>query len=170
MKKNLFSIITAVAVVGLPTTATAQTSASTHSGSVTATCSLVVTDGTLADQEDLSSVIETPNALSTRGLISTVCNSPLSTLTVSLDTPIHPPQQNVTQSFRLSNGTGAYSGIIVPNNPSGFTSINYQKINLVNTFASAVSTIAVRARIAVPPTQNLAAGSYTAKVVATVTP
>jgi hypothetical protein len=139
---------------------------SVHSGTVTPTCSLVVVNGSLPLDETLTPNLTTNNSSADAGKISTVCNRAGSTLKVELTTGSFPPQPNITQHFLLSNGTGAYASGL----PTTFAATTYNKTNLTNSYLSSTSDIRVRARIFVPNTQNLAAGSYTVNILATVTP
>ncbi len=134
---------------------------SVHSGAVIATCSLKVEDGALPNNQDLVNNLTS----STLGKISTVCNSAGSNLLVNLDTGVAPTQPNYQELFKLNAGTGAYPVAAM----SGFGS-TYSKANLTNGYSNTPSTLAVTARAIVPTTQVLAAGTYTIKVKATVTP
>jgi hypothetical protein len=172
MGKTLSSLIAVSALAGLATAAsaagndpgfgTATGYDSIHTGSVVATCSLDVTDGALpTGQGFVNSLTST-----TKGKISTVCNSTGSTLKVELAPGVHPVQPNYTERFRLTGGTGVYATGL----PTGFIAGPYNRTNLSNGFSSAVSTIDVTARASVPTSQVLAVGTYTVNVKATVTP
>jgi hypothetical protein len=172
MRKILSALIAAFAVAGFTSSAsaagndpgfgTATDFDSIHTGDVVATCSLDVTDGALpTGQGFVNSLTST-----TKGKISTVCNSVGSTLKVELVPGVHPTQPNYTERFRLNGGTGAYATGL----PSGFIAGPYNKTNLSNGFSSAISKIDVTARASVPTSQVLAVGTYTINVRATVTP
>lgn len=135
---------------------------SNHSGSVAGTCSLAVVDGILPiNQGFVSSLTST-----TKGKISTVCNTTSSSLTVKLVAGSAPSQAGYAETFKLDGGTGAYfTGL-----PNGFNSTTYTKNNISSGFSGIASNINVTARGAVAPSKLLAAGSYTIKVQATVTP
>ncbi len=138
---------------------------SNHTGTVAATCSLDVLDGTLPVGQDFTSSLITTGTL---GKISTVCNSPSSNLSVSIVPGTHPTQPNYSESFKLTNGTGAYL-------TSSMTSFlvspgTYSKTNLANGYSSSASTLNVLAKASVPPSQVLAAGNYIVNVKVTVTP
>jgi hypothetical protein len=135
---------------------------SNHTGFVIPTCSLKVDDGVLPENQDLVSNLTS----STKGKISTICNSAGSSLSVSLDTGAVPAQPNLSQLFKLNGGTGAYSGFNMAN--FGTT---YSKSNLTTSvYSNNPSTLDVIARAIVPNSQVLAAGNYLIRVKATVTP
>jgi hypothetical protein len=174
MRKNFASFITFMALSSLASvahangdntgaggSASAASFNSVHSGAVIATCSLKVDDGALPNNQDLVNNLTS----STLGKISTVCNSVGSNLSVSFDTGSAPAQPNYSEFFKLNAGTGAYSA----NNMSGF-GITYSQSNLTNGYSNTPSTLDVTARAIVPAAQVLAAGTYTIKVKATITP
>lgn len=178
MKKILASVAALAAVTGFASNAfaagdnspsgssSAASYTSDHTGSVTPTCSLKVTDGALPTVGLSSSLTS-----STNGSIETVCNSMASTLAVSIDNT-SPNTGNLlaagvsgyAQTFQLSSGSGAYSTI-----PAGFVT-TYNQTDLSNGYSAIPSTVAVTAKVAVGSGFNLPGGAYTVKVKATVTP
>lgn len=126
---------------------------SVHSGSIVETCSLAI-------EQDLVSNL----ALAT-GKISTVCNTPSSTLIIRLDDGSALAQSNDTKLFYLFGGTGAYAD--VPNT-SVFVATPVTTINLSNGFSTTPSTISVQTK-SVASTSSLAS-TDTIKINATITP
>jgi hypothetical protein len=164
MKKITCLTIAALVIVPFPLRANAAEN-SVHSGTVSPTCSLLVKDGSLPLDETLTTNLTTNNDPDDAGRISTICNRASSTLKVELVAGVRPSQLNITEHFRLSNGTGAYNGVV-----RDFSATAYNKTDLTNLYSSSASDIRVRARIFVPNTQNFAAGDYTVNILATVTP
>ncbi len=182
MKKILASVATFAAVVtGFATSVyaagtnsgTGGSSAaadfnSVHTGSVSPTCSLDVTDGALPTASGLVSSLTTPAA--SKGKISTVCNSTTSTLAVTVETPgtsnlAAAAIGGYSETFELTGGTGAYSSGLT----TGFGT-TYNKTDLSNNYSSGASTVDVTAKVAVASANILPSGNYTVKVKATVTP
>ncbi len=176
MNKILASLITISTIAGLASAAhagggnapggssSAASFTSSHSGSVSGTCSLAVTDGVMPiNQGFVSSLTST-----TKGSIATVCNTTSSNIAVTLDPGLSPAQPGYVEEFQLDGGTGAY-----PANASGGfqpTGYTYSLTDLSNGFSGIASTMDVTARGSVPTPQLLAAGAYTINVKATVTP
>jgi hypothetical protein len=181
MKKILASLIAISTVVGFASASHAGGSnapggntvatnfTSDHTGSVDGTCSLTVVNGVLPNNQGFVSSLTS----TTKGSISTVCNTTTSTIAVKLDTGVAPTQPGYVEEFQLDAGTGAYpAGAAGAGVSGGFqgTAYTYNKIDLSNGFSGIPSTMDVTARGSVTTPQILAAGSYTIKVKATVTP
>jgi hypothetical protein len=182
MKKTLASLILASTVAGFASSAearlsptrssTPQTGTSVHTGAVTGLCELKVTDGTLPSSTALLSPTITSALL---GKIETKCNTATAQLVVDLDTHYYgtddPGVQTITRSFQLTAPVGAYNAAYTGGGVIG----SYQ--NAAQTFATlnhgystTASTLKVGAKIDAPSLQNLAAGGYTVRVKATLTP
>jgi hypothetical protein len=187
MKKILSALIAATAVAGFASAASANGAGnvvsgsgganSVHTGPVNPSCSFAITDGTLSGAPVLPQSINSSGA---PGTISTVCNSTLSTLDVSLGAvPASNPAQGATatyyQNFGLNTGSGAYAAVNVPlAAPGTASSAAVQIVNLSNGMLSAPSTVNVVAQASVDSAHVLAATApgavYTVNVLATVTP
>jgi hypothetical protein len=171
MKKILISVVTVAAVAGFTTQAFADTI--TQSGTVGATCSITVLNGTLPTNAGLVNSIQS----SADGQIKTKCSSATSKLTVSLGAHVagvdDPGLQPLTREFNLLGGTEAYAA----GGSAGFTSpgfgaatLNY--INLSNNFVDNFSTLSVKTKVAAPAGQFLAGSTtpYKVRVIATAAP
>jgi hypothetical protein len=179
MKKILASLAAAVAVTGFASGAYAQSAPVTSSGTITAACTVSVTDGTLAQTSDR--IIDSTAA---PGTIETKCNSTTSKLETNLTSFTEPATANpaanaYTVEYKLNGGTRAYN----PNsaNPASYTTGAY------NTYATGVgseidlsdlsfglinqsSKVDVVARGRVNNNAQLIAGSYSIVVTTLVTP
>jgi hypothetical protein len=179
MKKILASIVALTAVTGFAGVAhaggtatstvvgTPASQTSIHSGSAAVNCTIVVADGSLPNATTLVNDLTSPTAAN----ISTVCNTATSTLTVGLaatipgtDDPGTAQTPSLIRTFNLVGVDGAYAGV-----NTGFVN-TYNQTPVHNGFSSATSNVGVIAKIAAPTGQNLAAGPYIAKILATLTP
>lgn len=185
MKKILASVVAVAAVTGFASVAhAAGTSSPTtvgtasapvtsvHTGTVPVQCTIAVTDGTLAQTAANSNIIDS-SALP--GLITTKCNTSTSKLDLSLGAVVEPGNTpaDYTQAYKLEGGTNAYAaaGSGVYTIAAGtYTSAANTVTNLSHGFVNADSTVQVVAKGEVPTTKQLAAGTYTITVNATITP
>jgi hypothetical protein len=182
MKKILSSLIAATAVVGFasaasasqpPTTsAIAQSGTSIHTGAVTALCELQVLDGTLPSS---TTALVTQLTSASKGKILTRCNKEGVTLSVKLDTHVSgtddPGFQTLVRQFELSGGTLAYAAVVPNPYPASTVASPVETFTGVNhAYSTTASTLNIEARVIAPTGQNLAAGGYTVRAVATLTP
>jgi hypothetical protein len=173
MKKILASVAALAAISGFASAASAQTI--TQTASVPAVCTVNIADGTFPTNVNFVSVIESD----TNAFVETRCSSAASTLTLALDTHVAGTDdpgvlgQTINRQYSLPSGTGAYSptGSAGGVTPAGLTTTTTSILNLSNAYNAGLSRLNIKLRIT-PQTagQFLAAGTYKARVIATVTP
>jgi hypothetical protein len=190
MKKILSALIAASAVAGLATSASASlpptlttgtpptvSGTSVFTGNSAPVCELNVIDGSLANATGL--VTSLSNTASGQGQILTRCNTASAKLVVELDNHVaytdDPLAVNggqgtgLVREFALSTGTLAYaSGYAANFTTLAATPITFNAVNHANDINA--SSIKVDAKVSAPSGQNLAAGIYTVRVKATLTP
>jgi hypothetical protein len=172
MKNILSALIAVTAVAGFASAASAQSSTATFNGTVNGVCTITASGATFPTATTL-----TPSITSATGTIKTKCNTPAASLTVALDTHTAADSpstgtpatalQTVTRFYELSGGTNAYSGLIVA---PAYTSTAQTLSNINHANSTADSVLNLTAKIDAPTNENLAAGSYITRVIATITP
>jgi hypothetical protein len=154
------------------TSASPQPGISVHTGAVTGLCELKVLDGTLPSSTAALSPTITSALL---GSIETKCNTATAQLVVDLDSHVSgtddPGFQTVARSFELTVPTLAYAAAYTGGGAIGGYQTTAQTFATLNHgYSTTASTLKVGAKVDAPALQNLAAGGYTVRVKATLTP
>jgi hypothetical protein len=187
MKKILVSLIAVSTAFCLPSVANAQatpnSATSTLTGNVTPTCTVTATDGVLATGALVTS-IETASAADA-GTFNTICNTSSSTIKVELVAPVSADAptgstQVLLREYKLSGGTGTYAPS-APTDIASAATFSATPFNsptgagIHNNYSTTSSSMKVWGKVSVDPAgssngQNLMAGAYKVKAIATVTP
>jgi hypothetical protein len=173
MKKTIAFLTVVATMTGL-SAAAANAAPLNFPGSVSGTCSLTVTDGSLPLGAGLVSSLSSTDVGGSAGLIQGKCNVAAPTLTVTsagvFDTaPTPAVYAGVTQSYKFVDATTGMFDITAldgsaDDQATGGILANNAALSMT------ASSLAINAKIAAPTGTFLAAGNYNAKYVVLLSP